>query len=70
MIIKGITKDGEKFRPSQWTSMLVEGLEDTSCRIIVCEGVSCIELDMSCAHAKRFLEFAKENELTVEPKEA
>ena len=69
MIIRGVTKEGSKFRPSQWAGMLVEGLDNTSCRISICEGVSCIEVDMSCEHAERFLKFAEDNNLEIKPKE-
>jgi len=67
--VKGITADGSKFRPSAWTEMLIDNTKQTMCTITICNGIKCIDVDMDCSEAERILEFAKDNNLTIETKE-
>ena len=67
--VKGITADGQKFRPSAWTEMLIDQTKQTTCTITICNGIKCIDVDMDCKEAERILAFAKDNNLTIETKE-
>lgn len=64
--VKGITLDGQKFRPSAWTEMLIDPTKKTTCTITICNGIKCIDVDMDCSEAERILEFAKDNELQID----
>ncbi|HFE37837.1 MAG TPA: DUF3579 domain-containing protein [Gammaproteobacteria bacterium] len=80
MIIRGITKDGRKFRPSDWaermSGMLSHFGEDhrvyysPKLRPISIEGIKCIAIDTSLKQShpeifKQIMNFAKRNELNI-----
>ncbi len=63
--VTGITRDGNKFRPSTWTEMLVASTTE-GCKITICNGIKCIDVDLDCLEAERVMKFAKDNNLLVE----
>jgi len=65
-LVKGITQDGSKFRPSAWTEMLIDQSKETTCTITICNGIKCIDVDLDCSEAERIMSFAKDNNLLVE----
>ena len=72
-VIKGKTRDGQKFRPSQWAQMLVHGAETHDGRICIevcpADGSPCIRVCKTLdgtEEAERLLEFAKSNNLEIE----
>jgi hypothetical protein len=62
--VRGITQDGNKFRPSSWTEMLVSPTTQ-GCKITICNGIKCIDVDLDCSEAERVMKFAKDNNLTI-----
>lgn len=63
--VRGITADGSKFRPSTWTEMLVSPTTD-GCKITICNGIKCIDVDLDSSEAERVMKFAKDNNLVVD----
>jgi len=67
LTIRGVTQDGDKFRPSAWTNMLVDSTKQHSgLMLTVCEGIQCIDLDIESDDAKRIMQFANDNKLLIE----
>jgi hypothetical protein len=64
-LVKGITADGSKFRPSTWTEMLVSPTA-TGCKITICNGIKCIDVDLDSLEAERIMRFAKDNDLVID----
>ena len=71
-VIKGTTRDGQKFRPSQWAEMMVHGAEthDGKICIEVCPVKGkCIRICKSIDgsdESERLLQFALDNNLEIE----
>ena len=63
--IKGITKDGSKFRPSDWSDRLV-GLGQNGCTLRICNGIKCIDVYVGSEQSERILQFARDNDLQIE----
>ncbi len=81
VIIKGLTRDGERFRPSDWAQRLVNSVSSIgpnnriiyhpSVQIAVVDGVSAVLVDQSMCQSDprlmRFMiRFAASNELLIE----
>ena len=70
-VVKGTTRDGKAFRPSQWASMLVHGIDNHDGKICIevcpvdgkCIRI-CSSLDGTDEHS-RLIQFAIDNDLTV-----
>jgi hypothetical protein len=63
--VKGLTTSGMKFRPSTWTEMLLSPTA-TGCKITICNGIKCIDVDLDCLEAERIMNFARDNDLVVD----
>lgn len=63
--VRGLTVEGNKFRPSTWTEMLVAPTTQ-GCKITICNGIKCIDVDLDCLEAERVMKFARDNDLVVD----
>ena len=65
VLIKGLTKDGKKFRPSDWAERLTGAVATfgrgrriifhPNVRMVTMEGVSCVEIDAELEHSDPML---------------